>query len=96
MGRIVEDIFARGDVNLDVTPLLGWDLGKPALHQRFTGRDDLDDGGVSSVKITLDRSDQRWRLHRGQEVAEEALLGAFEGRSGRGLCLSIQRARSTN
>ena len=93
MGEIVEDIFARGDVDLDVPPLPSRDLGEPALHEGLARRDDLDDGGVSGVKIVLDRADQRWRLHRGQEMAEEALLGAFEGRSGRGLCLSIQRAR---
>ena len=92
MGEIVEHIFARGDVDLDVAPLLGRDLGEPALHQRLAGRDDLDDGGVAGVEIALDRADQRRRLHRGQEVAEEALLGAFEGGSRGGFCLAVQRA----
>ena len=63
MGEIVKHVFPGRDVDPDVTPLLGWDLREPALHERFAGRDDLDDGGVSFVKIALDRADQGWRLH---------------------------------
>ena len=32
-------------------------------------------------QVALDRADQRRRLHAGQQMAEEALLGAFEGRA---------------
>ena len=92
MSEIVEHIFARGDVDLDVAPVLGRDLGEPALHQRLARGDDLDDGGVAGVEIALDRADQRRRLHRGQQVAEEALLGAFEGGSRGGFGLRVQRA----
>src|SRR3546814_8044835 len=45
VGEIVEDIFARSDVDLHVAPILGRDLGQAALHQRLAGGDDLDDGG---------------------------------------------------
>src|SRR6185437_4103881 len=47
MGEIVEDIFARRDVDLDIGPVLGRNLREPAFHQRFTGRNDLDDGGMT-------------------------------------------------
>ena len=44
------------------------------------------------VEIALDRADQRRRLHAGQQMAEEALLGGFEGGAGGGLGLRVQRA----
>ena len=47
MGEVVEDIFPRRDVDLYVVPFLGRDFGKPALHQRLAGGDDLDDGGMA-------------------------------------------------
>ena len=92
MGEVVENVFARRDVDLHVAPFLGRDLGKPALHQRFAGGDDLDDGGMARLQIALDRADQRGRLHRGDEVIEEALLGALEGGARGGLRLRVQRA----
>jgi len=78
MGRIsqiVEHIFARRDVDLNVAPFLCWDLGKPAFHQCFSCGDDLNDGGIAVVEIAFDRLDQRRSLHRGDEMGEEALLG---------------------
>ena len=36
--------------------------------------------------------DQRRRLHRGDQMVEEALLGALEGRARGGLGLRVQRA----
>ena len=75
--EVVENIFARRDVDLDVVPVLGRDLGQPALHERLAGRDDLDDGGVAGLEIALDRAGQRGRLHRGEQMTEEALLGGI-------------------
>ena len=40
-----------------------------------------------AVEIALDRRDQRRRLHRRDQMIEEALLGAFEGRARGGLGL---------
>ena len=91
--QIVEDIFARRDVDLDVAPLCRRDLREPPLHQRLAGRDDLDDRRMSRREIALDRGDQRRRLHRGDQVIEETLLGAFESRAGGGFGLGVQRAR---
>ena len=45
-----------------------------------------------AFEIALDRGDQRRRLHRGDEVIEEALLGALEGRARGGFGLRVQRA----
>src|SRR5882672_6573338 len=91
MGEIVEHVLARGDVDLDVAPILGLNLREPTLHESLAGRDDLDHGGVARAEIVLDRADQRGRLHRGQEVAEEALLGALEGGTRGGLGLRVER-----
>ena len=79
MGEIIEHVLARRDVYLDIVPFPGRDLREPALHQRFAGRDDLDDGRVARLEIAIDRSDQGRRLHAGQQMAKEALLGGFEG-----------------
>ncbi len=95
MGEVVEDIFSRRDVHPNVVPLLGRDLGQSPFHQRLAGGDDLHDGGMARVEVGLDRPDQGRRLHAGQEMAEEALLGALEGRARGGLGLPVQRAIRT-
>ncbi len=82
MGEVVQDIFARSYVDADVVPFLGRDLSETPFHQRLAGGDNLDDCGMSGRQVLLDRPDQGRRLHRGQEMAEEALLGALEGRTG--------------
>ena len=91
--QIVEHVFARRDVDLDVAPFLGRDLGEPALHQRLAGRDDLDDGGMA---VPRDRA-RSTRISVGvfiavMQMVEEALLGALEGRARGGLGLGVQRA----
>ena len=77
---------------MKIAPLLGGDFRKAALHQRLAGGDDLDHGGMAGFKIALDRGDQRRGLHRGDQVAEEALLGALERRARRRLGLAVERA----
>ena len=47
---------------------------------------------MAGVEIAVDRSDERRRLHRSQQMTEEALFGALEGGSGRGFCLAVQRS----
>jgi hypothetical protein len=91
VGQIVADVFARRDVDLHVAPFLGRNLGEAALHQRLSGGDDLDDGGMAGAEIALDRGDQRRSLHRGDEMIEEALLGALERRACGRLGLAVQR-----
>src|SRR5260370_41022055 len=41
MREIVEHVFARRDVDLDVAPILGWNLRKAPFHQRLASRYDL-------------------------------------------------------
>jgi len=42
----------RGGVifNLDIAPFVGRYFGKPALHQRLAGRDNLDDSGMAAAR----------------------------------------------
>ena len=47
---------------------------------------------MASGQVLIDRADQGRRLHAGEEMTEEALLGALEGRTGGGLGLAVQRA----
>ena len=92
VGEVVQNVFARGNVDLHVAPFVGWNLRKATFHQRLAGRDDLDHGGMTRGEVAIDRCDQRGRLHRGDEVIEEALLGALEGRTRGGFGLPVQRA----
>ena len=55
--QIIQNVLARRDVDLDVAPFLGRDFGKPALHQCFAGRDDLDDGGMAGHQVAIHRFD---------------------------------------
>ena len=50
---------------------------------------------MAAFQIALDGRDQRRRLHRGDEVIEEALLGAFEGGARGRLGLRVQCAGRT-
>jgi hypothetical protein len=43
-------------------------------------------------QIGVDGGDQGGGFHRGQQMAEEALLGGLEGRARGGLGLAVQRA----
>src|SRR3546814_12527023 len=70
VGEIVEDIFARSDVDLHVAPILGRDLGQAAPHQRLAGGDPLADGGVAVLGIPLDRTDQRQTHHSCSRTSE--------------------------
>ncbi len=56
--QIVQHIFPRRNVDLDVAPFLCRDFGKATLHQRLTGRNDLDHGGMAVSQIALDGRDQ--------------------------------------
>ena len=46
---------------------------------------------MAGLEIGLDRPDQRGAFHGGQEMAEEALLGALESRQRGGLGILVQR-----
>ncbi len=81
--QIVEHLVLGGQVDGQVVPLFGRDLGQPALHHRLIGRDDLHDAGASLDEVVADRRDQGRRLQARQQRAEEAQLGALESRHDR-------------
>ena len=76
----VEDVLAGREVDGEIVPFGGGDLGDAPLHQRLAGGDELHHRRAPVVEIGLDRPDQRGALHRRQQVPEETLLGALEGR----------------
>ena len=92
VGQELDDGLPRGEVDGEVVPFRSRDLGDAPLHQRLAGRDQLDDGDDRpEVEIGLDRADQARALHGGQQMAEEALLGALEGRERGRLGVPVQR-----
>ena len=93
LGEIIEDVFARRHVDRQIGPFRDGDFGEAAFHQAFARRDQLHDGGVALLQIGRDGLDQRRRLHRGDEVIEEALLVALEGAAGGGFRLTVERRR---
>src|SRR5204863_191226 len=56
--EVVENVFARGDVDGEVAPRASRDLGEAPLEQRLRRRDDLDDGRVAGREIACDGPDQ--------------------------------------
>ena len=84
------------EVDGEVVPLRSRDLGDAPFHQRLAGRDQLDHGRASRCEVGLDRPDQAGTLHGGQQMAEEALLGALEGRQRGRLGVPVQGVLAVN
>ena len=84
VAQVVEDVFARREVDGDVVPFVGGDFGDAAVHEGLAGGDDLDDASASVREVVVDGSEERGALHGGEQVAEEPLFGAFEGGEGGG------------
>ena len=53
-----EDAVPRRQVDIEVVPLGGRDLGDPAFHQRLAGRDQLDDRRPPGIEVGLDGADK--------------------------------------
>jgi hypothetical protein len=53
--EVVQNIFTRRDVHLNVVPFTRIDLGQAARQQRFPGRNDLHHGGMAIGKALFDR-----------------------------------------
>ena len=66
-------------------------VGQPPVQHRLGRRDELDDRMSRFGDVLLDRGQHRRQLHRDQELAEEALLGALEAGERRALGLTIER-----
>ena len=84
VAQVVEDVFARREVDGDVVPFVGGDFGDAAVHEGLAGGDDLDDASASVGEVVVDGAEERGALHGGEEVAEEPLFGALEGGEGGG------------
>jgi hypothetical protein len=80
--EIVGNDLARRKVELDLGAILGREIGQAPIKQGFGCRYQLDDDAVVGGQRFLDGGKQRGQLHRQQELAEEALLRAFEARAG--------------
>ena len=90
VGQELDDGLARREVDGEVIPFRGRDLGDAPFHQRLAGRDELDEGGAAGIEIGLDRADQARALHGGEQVAEEALLRPLEGAQCGGLGVLVE------
>ena len=80
MREIVEHIFTRRDVHGNVIPFVGRDVGKSPLLQAL--RRSIRSARQQAWPASRSRShrlNSAWGLHCGDQVIEEALLGAFEG-----------------
>ena len=90
VGQIVEDVLAGREVDGEVVPFGGGDVGDAALHQGLAGGDQLDDAGAPLFEVGVDGAEERRALHGGEEVSEEALLGGLEGRDRGGLGVAVE------
>ena len=90
VGQIFQARLPRRQVDGDVVPFRDGDLGDAPVQQSLAGGDQLDDAGMAGLEIGLDRPDQRGAFHGGQEMAEEALLGALESRQRGGLGILVE------
>ena len=79
MGQIVENQLPGCQVDGKIVPFRGRYLRDPPFHQCFVGGDELNHGRAAGVEVRLHGADQAWAFHGGEEMAEEALLGALEG-----------------
>ena len=91
VGQELDHGLPRREVDGEVVPFGGRNLGDAPFHQRLAGRDQLDDGGPPGFEVGLDRADQARALHGGEQMAEEALLGALECRERGRLGVAVQR-----
>ena len=91
VGQIFQARLPRRQVDGDVVPFGDGDLGDAPVQEGLAGGDQLDHAGMAGLEIGLHGPDQGGAFHGGQEVAEETLLGALEGRQRGGLGVLVQR-----
>ena len=53
LGKIIEYVLARRDIDRKIAPFRRGNFRKPALHQAFAGRDELHDGGMRRLRDRL-------------------------------------------
>jgi hypothetical protein len=77
--------FPWRKVDVELGEVVGVELFEPAIENGFCRGDELDDGARTFVEMAIDLGNEGRKLERKQDLAEEALLAAFEARSRRGL-----------
>ena len=88
--QIFKARLPRRQVDGDIVPFRDGDIGDAPVQQSLAGGDQLDDAGMTCLKIGLHGPDQRGAFHCGQEMAEETLLRALESRQRGGLGVLVQ------
>ena len=89
VAQIVEDIFARRDVDREIGPFGGRDLGEAAVEQGLVGRDDLQYAGVALLEIARDRAIRVGHFIAVKQMIEETLLVGFKGGACGGLGVAV-------
>ena len=92
VAQIVENVFARSDVDREIAPFGGRDFGEAAVEQRLVGRNHLQHAGMAVLEIPRDRGDQGRAFHHRQEMIEETLLVGLKRRAGGRLGVAVVRA----
>ena len=90
VGQIFQARLPRRQVDGDVVPFRDGDIGDAPVQQSLAGGDQLDDAGMTGLEIGLHGPDQRGAFHGGQEMAEETLLRALEGRQRGGFGVLVE------
>lgn len=88
--EVAEDVFPGREVDGEVVPFAGGDLGDAPIEEGFAGGDDLDHGGVAVVEVALDALEQGGAFHAVEQMGEEALLGGLEGGARGRLGLTVE------
>ena len=89
VGQKLQHGFPGGEIDADVLPFGGRDLGDAPLHQGLAGGNQLDDGAAPVFQIMFDGPYQRRAFHGGQQVPEKPLLCALEGGHGGGFGVAV-------
>ncbi|WP_366651526.1 hypothetical protein, partial [Sphingomonas sp. 67-36] len=89
--EIVDDIFARRQIDLQIGALLGRKFAQTPVENAFGGRHQLDHHRLPLRDMRFGRGDDARQLHREEHLPEEALLGGFEPRPSRRLSARVER-----
>ena len=91
LGEVIDHIFARAEIDLEMLALLVGKIGKTPVEHGLGGRDQLDDDRVVVFQHVLDCRPEAGKFHREEQLGKESLLGAFEHRQRRYLGAAVER-----
>ena len=84
-------IVAGTEIDFQVFAFLIGKIGKAAIEHGLSGRNQLDDRGISLRQRSVDSRQQARQLHREEELGKEALLGSLENRQRGRLGTAVER-----